>query len=253
LAYPSDSNLHQSPDPLSRYCINPSDLGKPAEKLFLKLTPLHPGPVSLTINNYQEKDLISAEILKLKSQFQEIFQDDLGYELSLKERKSEEVMNKPEFTYGEVEFLPIIPVFQSLPVQANARVWDLGCGTGKLLATLSLVFPSFELSGVEYLESLYQQCRSNLSKLSQGSLISLIHGDLLSTDWSSGDVVYCANLCFPESLNNHLSLQSTSLKPGSFLILLKPVDLKGFTKWRESSIEMSWGSTSLYIYQRLNS
>ena len=250
LAYPEESPCIKSTSHF-RFCLNYCEVLN-GDNLYIHIKNLKPGNVSIKVNHLKEEDMLSEDLRLMKLKFDQVFLNDPGHELSLQTRKLDKVMNRPEFTYGEVEFLPMIPVFRSLQISPNSVFWDLGCGTGKLLLSMQLLFPDIQIKGVEYLESLYLQCISNLSKIPTNQII-VIHGDLQEVDWSDADFIYCANLCFPSSLNESLKQKCLRLKPRTILILLQSLSIPGFDLLNQYDVEMTWGSATVYIYQNSNS
>ena len=66
------------------------------------------------------------------------------------------MLDKIEFTYGEVLFPYFIPLLNIAAPKQGEVFWDLGCGAGRPLFIASMVFPQFkECHGVEFLEGLY--------------------------------------------------------------------------------------------------
>lgn len=250
LAYPDESPCVKENSSF-RFCLNYCEVLN-GESLYIHVKNLKPGNVKVKVNELKEDDMLSEDLKLMKSKFDDVFLDDPGHELSLQTRKLDKVMNRPEFTYGEIEFIPMVPVFRSLQISPNSVFWDLGCGTGKLLLSMHLLFPDLQIKGVEYLESLYLQCISNLSKIPTNQ-ITVIHGDLQEVDWSDADIIYCANLCFPASLNESLKQKCLKLKPKTILILLQSLSIPKFDLLNQYDVEMTWGNATVYIYQNSNS
>ena len=49
--------------------------------------------------------------------------------------------------------------------------------------------------------------------------ISIVEGDILTTDWwSKADIVYSSSVCFPEELNQGICDLCKRLKPGTRII-----------------------------------
>lgn len=84
-------------------------------------------------------------------------------------------------------------------------------------------------------------------------------GDMFQYDWSNADVVYAASLLFSTPMMEQLTIQASSLKPGSWIISLKPLLLEECAAYMRHMIElrtsewfkMSWQMAKVFIYQVL--
>jgi SAM-dependent methyltransferase len=83
-------------------------------------------------------------------------------------------------------------------------------------------------------------------------------GDMFAYDWwTSADVVYAASLLFSDAMMETLTLQASRLRPGAWVVSLKPLLLSLCAPHMERRIElrtegwykMSWQMAKVYIYQ----
>ena len=213
-------------------------------------------PIQYTIEKYEyyEHELLPNNIKTIKSSFERIFEDNIGEIISRNEIKKLRLLNNKEFTYGEIEIISIIGVFELCKPQAREIFWDLGCGIGKCLIAAGLLYPQLlQINGVEYIGKLYDKCKENLQLLdSSFPVTQVFHDDLLNVNWQDADIIYCTNLCFPQELNERLFHKCLLLKKGTRLILLKPLlNHPAFSLVYNSRIQMSWGNSQIYIIEKI--
>jgi SAM-dependent methyltransferase len=82
-------------------------------------------------------------------------------------------------------------------------------------------------------------------------------GDMFAFDWRDADVVYAASLLFSAPMMETLTLQASQLRPGAWVISLKPLLLEECRERMQNSVvlrtaewyKMSWQMAKVYIYQ----
>ena len=90
----------------------------------------------------KEEDLLPADLREKYLFFENLFSDlEEASNVSQKERQRINVLDKTEFTYGEVLFPYFIPLLELAKPQPGEVFWDLGCGAGRPLFIASLAFP----------------------------------------------------------------------------------------------------------------
>jgi precorrin-6B methylase 2 len=168
-----------------------------------------------------------------------------------------QILLRNEFTYGEIDFLHIIPALQLTTPQPHEVFWDLGCGAGKCMAAMALLYPQLSsVNGVEYLPALYSLCSNTLLRLQEcgeHAPVNVLQGDLLDEDWSDADIVYVSSVCFPEELIDRIVAKMASLKEGArvlALTCLPPCD--HLTQRHCLRVKMTWGKTGIYVYEVLH-
>ena len=104
----------------------------------------------------------------------------------------------------------------------------------------------------------YQLTTQDVKLIGPLPSISFHCGDMFEYDWwTSADVVYAASLLFSESMMERLTEQASRMRPGGWVISLKPllVDmdpsrLSGRIELKaESFYKMSWQMAKVYLYQ----
>lgn len=102
---------------------------------------LNPLELSITRRELHEEEMISDILLERYILFKNVFDGIEGCSQSQSERQRLGVAEKSEFTYGEVEFVH----FETLLLLASPKegevFWDLGCGAGKVLVSVALLYP----------------------------------------------------------------------------------------------------------------
>lgn len=104
----------------------------------------------------------------------------------------------------------------------------------------------------------FQLTVSDVRLLSPFPRIQIHNGDMFAYDWwKDADVVYAASLLFSEAMMQTLTIQVSWMKPGAWMVSLKPLllelnadQLKSSVVLRsESFYKMSWQMAKVYIYQ----
>src|SRR5579871_5908173 len=94
-------------------------------------------------------------------------------------------------------------------------VYDLGCGDGRILITAVRNYHCRAV-GVELSRDIYDRTCQKIKALGLGDQISMVHGNVLQTDFSSADVV---TLYLMSSTNERLKPQMERyLKPGARVV-----------------------------------
>ena len=211
-----------------------------------------PLKLNIAITEYLEHTLLPESMKQSLELFNNIFENIEGSRISRAETKSRNLGDNKEFTYGEIELLDIAPVFALCCPKADDIFWDIGCGAGKCLVAVALLYPQFRaICGVEYLEQLSECCRRNIETLSD-QRTRVVCGDLRNVDWSDADIIYCSNICFGNELNEGLFKKCCELKKGAKMVVLKNfADDYTFKLLYNSRITMSWGRTQIYILEKI--
>ncbi|KAI9994089.1 hypothetical protein PInf_016653 [Phytophthora infestans] len=215
------------------------------------------------------------------------FGAEYAKELSNEARKSSNLI-KTSYVYGEILFFPFADIIRWVApfLPDFAIFYDLGSGTGKAVIAASLVHPFDQAIGIELLEPLAhcaEKRKTALEKLKSPLLktdIDFMIGDLLTTKWEDGDVVFCHGTCFNDEYEFGLSVISHRLmltepmstcyyrfmlsrewtkisraaekiKQGSFFISTTHVLRTGlFEVVKSLNFTMSWGTAAVYIHRR---
>lgn len=157
-------------------------------------------------------------------------------------------------TYGEILTPSLCQVLSQFPFHAQDVWLDLGSGMGKTLLTTMLATPIQTLIGYEANDALTQIAQtvfSNLPQdLTQNRQIILKTANFLEENLNVATLAYICATCFTEDLLDAIAEklnQSTNLR---MVISLKPIDRLQLPFQRTYSVECSWDSSLVYIYQR---
>lgn len=125
---------------------------------------------------------------------------------------------------------------QQLPLPADARILDAGCGLGDGLRALKRAYPLARLEGIEASRPLGWIARLRC----RGA--SIRRGDLWAADWREVDLVYLFQR--PESMPRALHKAQAELPPGAWLLSLA-FPLPG----QRADLRMPAGGHTLYAYR----
>jgi SAM-dependent methyltransferase len=193
------------------------------------------------------------------------FSDDVGIELSKKERKARNFTDS-SLTYGEIDFASLAEIFYTIesrfrPLSTCKIFYDLGSGTGKGVLAAALL-SSFDVCiGIEILESLFNASLEIKSKYEEqfkrvqaenndlfGSMprVEFMNTDFFNADWSDADIIYCSTTCFTKEMKERIG--NLPLKPGTIMISLTyAIRGKNWIVLESVEKSMSWGETVVYI------
>ncbi len=101
----------------------------------------------------------------------------------------------------------------ALPLPAQARVLDAGCGLGAGLRELRRAYPAAQLHGIEWSRPLRWLCAVRCRDA------SVRRGDIWRADWSGYDLVYLFQR--PESLPRAIDKARRELRAGAWLASLE--------------------------------
>lgn len=240
------------------FCNDTDEWKYPSPTCFLAIKNLTSAPVQYTIKCREvlETTLLEPVAEEKYNLFNSLFENVEGGCVSQEERKRLGKLGKCEFTYGEVEFLHLMPVLELCQVQAGQVLWDLGCGSGKCLVTVALLCPQLQVcKGVEFLDRLYTLCSETVNSANEcgvGAPIQVYQGDMLQVDWSDADLLYLSSVCFPQELMNGIFEKTKLLKKGTKVITLKnfPPN-EDFQVRHYRKVKMTWGRTGVYILEKV--
>ena len=239
-------------------CVDTEDWKYTPQVCYLAVKNLDSMPVSYTVKRREvlEEDLLMPKYIPQYKFFRSMYDEVEGSSVSQMERRRLDVGEKSEFTYGEIEFAHMIPLLELCNIKPGEVFWDLGCGAGKCLLTVSLLYPDLQAcNGVEFLPQLFELCNVTLhieDPPEAMAPIKVVHGDMLQVDWSDADVIFTSSICFPDELIEGMFAKALSLKVGARIMTLKSFPVNDIFEVRHSvRVKMTWGKTGLYILEKV--
>jgi hypothetical protein len=209
------------------------------------------------------------ELLKPEDLFKLLF-GDLSVEyikaVSHNERKTN-AYTSSTLSYGDIEFKEIQKIFNILELngfvcERHSHFVDIGCGCGKPVFAVSLLYKFESLKGIEILNSLVELCHERMSKwikiCTQKHLrrmlqqdIDFVCGDALKVNWSHATVVFIHGTAFDNVMMHTITDKLNRLAPHSYVISIsKKVDSQ-FLEFLESvDVTLSWGNSEAHLYRR---
>lgn len=251
--------IEQKSDQPVRFCIDTDDWKYSSQTCFIGVKNKQSEDLKFTITQREilEENLLDEDLSRLFEVFKGIFSKVEGSSISQNERKRLNCNGKSEFTYGEIDFVHMGPIFELCKPKPGEVFWDLGCGAGKCMGAMALLYPDLhKVAGVEYLDLLYESCNSSMEVLKKHTnpelKIEVHHGDMLETDWSDADILFSSSICFPNELIEGILEKSYLLKKGARFITLKSFPLNDIFEVRHSTrVKMTWGKTGIYVLEKI--
>ena len=242
-----------------RFCIDTDDWKYSSQLCYIGIKNLTDSPLDFSINKREvlEENLLTGEIAHKLELFKQVFTSIEGSSISQSEWKRLNCSGKSEFTYGEIDFVHMAPVFGLCKPQPGEVFWDLGCGAGKCMAAMALLYPKLaKVCGVEYLDKLYECCKNSLEVLKDNNPslpeIEVHHGNMLEIDWSNADILFSSSICFPNELIEGILANSHRLKKGARFITLKSFPPNSiFEVIYSIRVKMTWGKTGVYVLEKI--
>jgi hypothetical protein len=82
--------------------------------------------------------------------------------------------------------------------------------------------------------------------------MEIITDNILTTDFSDGDILYISSLCFPEPLLEQISDLCEKCKPGTRIMGLKEMSRRPFLKLTAViTVRMTWDWQDVYVYLKI--
>jgi len=134
-------------------------------------------------------------------------------------------------------------------LKAGERVFDLGSGDGRIVIMAAQKFHA-EAVGIEIDLDLWRQSLARIAKLGLEKSAHIIHGDLLTQNYSSADLVTVYLL--PDSINNRvLPLLERQLKKGA-RVVAHDFEFRAWTPEKVVNIpdDGEGRSRTLYLYRK---
>ena len=180
-------------------------------------------------------------------------------------------------TYGEITyvgFVKLLAFLQSLDgdgtgethrkanLSSRAVLYDLGCGSGKVLIAAALSGSFRRCIGVEILPSLcacaenaVERFRTSTGIVADACDISVVHADAINMVVNDADIIFLSSLCFPDTTMAAILERCTKVRPGALLCTLKlpPGWEDYFHNVGMVWVKMTWAKMSLHVLRRRES
>ena len=242
-----------------RFCIDTDDWKYSSQLCYLGIKNLTEAPIEFEIRKREvlEEQLLTGETLMLFEAFKQTFSTVEGSSISQSERKRLNCSGKSEFTYGEIDFVHMAPVLGLCMPQPGEVFWDLGCGAGKCMVAMGLLYPQLKkVCGVEFLDKLYETCKNSLQNVQVSNRdlpeFDVKHGNMLEIDWSDADILFSSSICFPNELIEGILEKCHLLKKGARFITLKSFPQNNIFEVKYSiRVKMTWGKTGVYVLEKI--
>lgn len=176
------------------------------------------------------------------------------------------IHSEDALVYGEIDLEGFCCLLRSLPpssLSSKGIFYDIGSGSGRAVFAARFVGDFKQCIGIELLPNLHQLATSVqslykflYSKKLQWQDVAFYCSDLLEYDWSDGTVVYAPSLLFDEGMMDKIAARALKLQSGACLVSLKKFKESledfhdEFSMIHEAVFPMSWGDSTLYVYQR---
>lgn len=185
--------------------------------------------------------------------FNKLFENVNGFKLSKIARNKNDA---PEYTYGEISFVPFIALLSQVAINKNTIFYDLGSGAGKAVIACSLVFSVKKCIGIEIFTNLYSSARNQQIKLSsypeyknKVTKISFINNNFLNINLDDATLIFINATAFIGDTWDLLNKKFEEFsRPLTIISISKKIDAKNFELQKTAYIEMSWGVAIAYIY-----
>lgn len=178
------------------------------------------------------------------------------YTLSKEYRMSHEPKNT-DLIYGELSIHAFLYLLALIIKNKNEKIYDLGCGDGKLLLSAALYFKKIQAVGIEKIENLTNIAKNinklNISKINyHSSSVTFFSESFLVKDFSDGNIIYVNGCALGKTTWDALNERFNRLNKNSYLISVEnKVFSPCFTMIYKGMHAASWGKTRVYIYQKI--
>ena len=165
---------------------------------------------------------------------------------------------KKDFVYGEVKLHEIGNALDLLELDQTHTFFDYGSGSGKITFFASQLQLFAKCIGIEMLQTLYETSmlvsENFKNQFPTATPFEFINQSFLDYPLKGKCCIFTNAICFSEDTCEGMTRQFTDLDIGSYILTNKILNLPDSYKEAHylSSVEASWGSTSLYIHQKVS-
>jgi len=161
-------------------------------------------------------------------------------------------------TYGEIKQTSVTNLLNSLDIQPNDVIYDLGSGRGWVCTQTFLETDAKKVSGIEISTermNLAHKYRDRLQKAFpikfNGRSLEYIRGDMTKQDISDATIIYTCSTCFSDEMLRIMVDKATRSNKLRHFVTLKELNEmpRGLTKHRTIDIPCTWSnSVTAHIY-----
>lgn len=184
--------------------------------------------------------------------FMELYHGSDGYAISKSARKNNP---EPTLVYGEAVFETFTAALSIIQPTEDDIFYDLGSGNGKAVFIAAISYNVQRSHGVELLDPLYQESMRIWRKADKDlqKKVSFEKNDFLKVDVSPATIVYInATGFFGEAWDNVVNHLCEQLRPQTRLIIItKSLPETHFKKLKSTQAEMSWGVSTINVFEKL--
>lgn len=177
------------------------------------------------------------------------------YSISKQYRDTQETSD-PDLIYGELSINSFLYLLALITKKMDIKIYDLGCGDGKLLLAAVLFFNNLNAIGIERVEAL-QSTASNIALRLQPNIaknycsLTFIKNSFLIQDFSDGDIILINGAALKNNTWDELAECFKKLKRGTYVIsVVRKLEATLFSLVYFGMHHCSWGKAWVYIYQK---
>lgn len=166
--------------------------------------------------------------------------------------------DKPELTYGEIDFKSFIALVCGCVPDKNTVFYDLGSGTGKAVIAMAMVFNIKKSCGIECLKPLHEAAINTKKKwfneltAPPASQIEFYNQDFLQSNFNDATLIFINASALFGSIWDELCHQLKKTAAGTTIITTsKSIKDDSFQLFNTQPTMMSWGVVTAYIHKRL--
>lgn len=185
-----------------------------------------------------------------------LYENTPTYSIS-KNYRAGQASHDPDLIYGELAVHSFLYLLMLIFKPKNIKIYDLGCGDGKLLLAAVLFFKNLHAIGIEKVEPL-QKVASDIARLrlsqikKNHSSLSFIQDSFLTKDISDGNIIYINGAALEKISWDLLNEQFKLLAKDSYIISVEnKINNALFSLIYIGIHSVSWGKARVYIYKKI--
>ena len=178
------------------------------------------------------------------------------YSISKNYRETHEPCNS-ELVYGELAVYSFLYLLNLILGRKNSKIYDLGCGDGKLVLAAVLFFKNLNAIGIESVAPLQNiasdMAQKNFNEIKKNNAsLTIFQDSFLTKDFSDGDIIYINSAALRKTTWDVLCERFKSLAKNSYLISVEnKINSPFFSLVYVGIHSASWGQARVYIYEKI--